>query len=231
MTENGCSQMFKKRKREKLSRLNWPQKLQMLSHNQAKNCMSNSTGRYCFLCSWEKCLNGMKKKTALNATFLPLAVAVFQFVAQCASTWPRLTPSQHVVPEELLLPHKDGHDDERVEVDAFTQHPEGVGDGGVLVEQRQHLAADLQTRGAAEVLRKAARCDCWHRRKIKWTRGAHWIDGFHDLLVGRWKAQPDHGHDRVQDEREKCVFVHGDPLTTQTPAGGDREPNVQKVKG
>lgn len=64
-------------------------------------------------------------------------------MSECASAT-RLTPSQHVVPEELLLPYEDRHDDERVEVDALTQHPEVVGRGGVLVEQRQHLAADLK---------------------------------------------------------------------------------------
>lgn len=59
---------------------------------------------------------------------------------------------------------------------------------------------------------------------------AHWVGGVVVLVDGHRQAIPDHGHDRVQDEREKCVFVQGDPLTTQTPAGGDREPNVQQLK-
>lgn len=78
----------------------------------------------------------------------------------------RLTPSQHVVPEELLLPHKDGHNDERVEVNAFAQHPEVVGGAGVLVEHRQHLAADLEMGSSGGLKKKekrktgAAGCVC-----------------------------------------------------------------------
>lgn len=54
-----------------------------------------------------------------------------------------LTPSQDVVPEELLLPDKHGHYDERVEVDAFTQHPEVIGSRRVLRQHSQDLTAHL----------------------------------------------------------------------------------------
>lgn len=58
----------------------------------------------------------------------------------------RLTPSQHVVPKEVLLPDEDGHDDERVEVDALTQHPEVVGSGCVQRQHSQDLTAHLRRR-------------------------------------------------------------------------------------
>lgn len=58
----------------------------------------------------------------------------------------RLTPSQHVVPEQMLLPDEDGHDDERVEVDALTQHPEVVGAGCVLRQHSQDLTDHLRGR-------------------------------------------------------------------------------------
>lgn len=58
----------------------------------------------------------------------------------------RLTPSQHVVPKEVLLPDEDGHDDERVEVDALTQHPEVVGGGCVQRQHSQDLTAHLRRR-------------------------------------------------------------------------------------
>lgn len=59
---------------------------------------------------------------------------------------------------------------------------------------------------------------------------AHWVGGAHGLVVGRRQREPDHGHDGVQDEREKCVFVQGDALATQTPAGGDREAKVLQLE-
>lgn len=63
---------------------------------------------------------------------------------------------------------------------------------------------------------------------MKRTRVAHWVGGVHGFVIGHREGEPDHGHDGVEDEREKGVFVEGDPLATQTPAGGDREANVQE---
>ena len=46
---------------------------------------------------------------------------------------------------QVLLLCKHGHHDERVQVDAFTQHPEVIAAQHVHVEEVQHLTADLQT--------------------------------------------------------------------------------------
>lgn len=54
-----------------------------------------------------------------------------------------LTPSQDVVPEELLLPDKHRHNDEGVQVDSFTQHPENVGGVCVLRQHSQDFTAYL----------------------------------------------------------------------------------------
>lgn len=50
-------------------------------------------------------------------------------------------PSQDVVPDELLLAYKDSHYDERVEVNAFTQHPEVIGSERILSQHSQNLTA------------------------------------------------------------------------------------------
>lgn len=54
------------------------------------------------------------------------------------------TPAEDVVPAQLLLAHKHGHDDERVQVDPLAQHPEVIGAWGVVHETRQDLTADLR---------------------------------------------------------------------------------------
>lgn len=142
-----------KKKRGKLSRLNCPQKLQMLSHNQPYVYMLNTTNRNRLLCLRENALLFFKTTVLINFFFPFLSRQPPGLRALCKHTarhewyqhiFKRLTPSQHVVPEELLLPYKDGHNDERVEVNAFAQHPEVVGGAGVLVEHRQNLAAHLQ---------------------------------------------------------------------------------------
>lgn len=38
-------------------------------------------------------------------------------------------------------------------------------------------------------------------------------------LLLHHRREPDHGDDGVQHKREEEVFVEGDPLTAQTPAG------------
>lgn len=45
---------------------------------------------------------------------------------------------------QVLLLREHGHHDERVQVDAFTQHPEIVAAQHVHVEEMQHFAAHLQ---------------------------------------------------------------------------------------
>lgn len=45
---------------------------------------------------------------------------------------------------QVLLLCEHGHHDERVQVDAFTQHPEIVAAQHVHVEEMQHFAAHLQ---------------------------------------------------------------------------------------
>lgn len=69
-----------------------------------------------------------------------------------------------------------------------------------------------------------------HSAEDKMMSVAHWVGVVHVLVDGHRQGVPDHGHNRVQDEREKCVFVQGDPLTTEAPAGGDREHNEHKLK-
>lgn len=54
-----------------------------------------------------------------------------------------LTPAQEVIPVKMLLLCKHSYDDERVEVDAFTEHPEVIAAQHVHVEEVQHLTADL----------------------------------------------------------------------------------------
>lgn len=60
------------------------------------------------------------------------------------SPWRALTPAQDIVPAHLLLLHEHGHDDEGVQVDPLTQHPEVVTAHGVEIQKLQHLAAGLQ---------------------------------------------------------------------------------------
>lgn len=45
---------------------------------------------------------------------------------------------------QVLLLGEHGHHDERVQVDAFTQHPEVVAAQHVHVEEMQHFTAHLQ---------------------------------------------------------------------------------------
>ena len=55
-----------------------------------------------------------------------------------------LTPAQEVVPVQMLLLCKHSHHDERVQVDAFTEHPEVIAAQHVHVEEVQNLTANLQ---------------------------------------------------------------------------------------
>lgn len=48
---------------------------------------------------------------------------------------------------QVLLLGEHGHHDERVQVDAFTQHPEIVAAQHVHVEEMQDFTADLQRAG------------------------------------------------------------------------------------
>lgn len=59
-----------------------------------------------------------------------------------------LTPAEEVVPVQVLLLGEHGHHDERVQVDAFAQHPEIVAAQHVHVEEMQHFTADLQRAGS-----------------------------------------------------------------------------------
>lgn len=59
-----------------------------------------------------------------------------------------LTPAEEVVPVQMLLLGEHGHHDERVQVDAFTQHPEVVAAQHVHVEEMQHFTAHLQRVGS-----------------------------------------------------------------------------------
>lgn len=54
-----------------------------------------------------------------------------------------LTPSQQVIPHEVLLFCEHSHDDQRVQVDPLTKHPEVVTAQQVQVDERQQLAARL----------------------------------------------------------------------------------------
>lgn len=56
----------------------------------------------------------------------------------------QLTPSQDIVPEELLFPDEHGHYDEGVQVDPFTQHPEDVGGVCVLHQHCQDFTGYLK---------------------------------------------------------------------------------------
>lgn len=49
---------------------------------------------------------------------------------------------------QVLLLGEHGHHDERVQVDAFAQHPEIVAAQRVHVEEMQHFTADLQRAGS-----------------------------------------------------------------------------------
>lgn len=49
---------------------------------------------------------------------------------------------------QVLLLGEHGHHDERVQVDAFAQHPEIVAAQHVHVEEMQHFTADLQRAGS-----------------------------------------------------------------------------------
>lgn len=59
----------------------------------------------------------------------------------------QLTPSQDVVPEELLFTDEHGHYNQGVQVDSFTQHPENC--GGLCVEHHhcQEFTASLADSG------------------------------------------------------------------------------------
>ena len=58
--------------------------------------------------------------------------------------WSRvLTPSQQVVPQQMLFLCEHGHHDECVQVDALTQHPEVVTRHQVEVDEHDHLTAHL----------------------------------------------------------------------------------------
>lgn len=61
-----------------------------------------------------------------------------------------LTPAEEVVPVQMLLLGEHGHHDERVEVDAFAQHPEIVAAQHVHVEEMQDFTAHLQRGGGGE---------------------------------------------------------------------------------
>lgn len=56
---------------------------------------------------------------------------------------------------QVLLLCEHGHHDERVQVDAFTQHPEIIAAQHVHVEEVQHLTADLQ-RGTGRENRRSS---------------------------------------------------------------------------
>lgn len=49
---------------------------------------------------------------------------------------------------QVLLLGEHGHHDERVQVDAFAQHPEIVAAQHVHVEEMQHFTADLRRAGS-----------------------------------------------------------------------------------
>ena len=59
------------------------------------------------------------------------------------------TPSKQVVPHEVLFLGEHSHDDECVQVDALTQHPEVVTAKQVQVNKHDHLTAHLVGGGVA----------------------------------------------------------------------------------
>lgn len=56
-----------------------------------------------------------------------------------------LTPAQQVIPHEMLLLGKHGHDDQRVQVDPLAEHPEVITAEQVQVCKVQQLTASLQS--------------------------------------------------------------------------------------
>lgn len=66
----------------------------------------------------------------------------------------QLTPSQDVVPEELLFPDKHGHYNQGVQVDSFTQHPEN---GGGLCVQHHHRQEFTALTDSGQDLKQAFR--------------------------------------------------------------------------
>lgn len=82
---------------------------------------------------WHYSFDRMGEKLLWNLKWVAIMVAVkFQ-----------LTPSQNVVPEELLFPDKYSHYNEGVQVDPFTQHPENVRSECVLCQHCQDFTAYL----------------------------------------------------------------------------------------
>lgn len=53
------------------------------------------------------------------------------------------TPAQQIIPHQVLLLSKHSHHDERVQVDALTQHPEVVTAKQVQVDKLGHFTARL----------------------------------------------------------------------------------------
>lgn len=54
-----------------------------------------------------------------------------------------LTPAKKIIPDQVLLLSKHSHHDERVQVNAFTQHPEVVTAQKVKVDELGHFTAHL----------------------------------------------------------------------------------------
>lgn len=82
---------------------------------------------------WHYSFDSMGQKLLWNLEWVATMVAVkFQ-----------LTPSQNIVPEELLFPDKHSHYNEGVQVDPFAQHPENVRGECVLRQHCQDFTAYL----------------------------------------------------------------------------------------
>lgn len=55
-----------------------------------------------------------------------------------------LTPTEQIVPHQVLLLRKHSHHDESVQIDPLTQHPEVITPEKVQMDELRHFAADLK---------------------------------------------------------------------------------------
>lgn len=149
-----------------------------------------------------------------------------------------LTPTQHVVPHEVLLLGEHGHHDKRVQVDPLTQHPEVVASEEVQMDEHRHFTARLGRKdknGLLSIGQMSAGSGLQRRVAVLATNlsisthfrfdyDSWWPQApethrvsLHQLLVVGYRCQPNDGDDGVQNKWEEEVFVQSDPLAAQAP--------------
>lgn len=124
-----------------------------------------------------------------------------------------LTPAQQIIPHEMLFFCKHRHNNESVQVDSFTEHPEVVAAQQIQVDEHEQFAGRLEGKSNMFLLTVKMPNDTWFSVGSEIT---HRIVVRVSLFLHHC-CEPDNGDDGVEHEREEEVFVERYPLAAQTP--------------